>query len=250
MKKGICLVVGLFLCLSVLTGCDSNSSHSNAYALPPIPQAKTPVAFSADGEFLGYVLGSGDQPHHILIYNDEINYRFIISNGTGLIWYQGSTNVYSPDNTCKDGYVIQNRYADYIQGGNETLDVGVWPFDSERVTSDSSQVITGKDLKYRKEWSQVYIEYKMAVPFPDETCQNGYYILPDNITCRKPDTYPCTVNGQEATCVKMSWQCKPYTYFATTDAYKDYPFHKVVPFTMALPFKTPVAVPIEIKVVY
>jgi hypothetical protein len=255
-------ILGLSLCFCIAL----SLSFIPASAAPPVVDKtkalKPAAAFSADGEYLGLVLGSGDNAHHLMIYNEKLNYRFIISNGTGLMAYQGSRPAYSTEETCTELYITKNRYEDFIQGANDEFGTGTWPYGTKLVTTDSTLSVQQGDIKYQRIWQQLTKTEPMLMVFcnsfppPDCSLCNGGIddygapLTPSNNDClgyRKQKTYltePCVVNGVNTNCAVMAWACSPASLTGST------PYHKVVPFTMSLPFKYPVAIPIEIKVNY
>lgn len=268
MKKGICLFFGFLFCFMSIIGCSDNSNHGSgrAYAAPPVmPAAKPPAAFSNDGEFLGYVVGHGSSgPHHIEIYNDDINYRFVVSNGTGLIAITNLPSThYSTDSECKDLYVTINRFRDFIQGANDEYGSSSWPYESQMVTSDFTQPTPGSTIKYQKVWGNepitknetcVVNQYFTGnpgdpgypLPPPPNWCDAPNYVNPDNATqclgiCSKQD-YERDENGD----ILYKWRCRslPDNFSSS------YTYHKVIPATIPLPFKVPVEVPIDIRVIY
>lgn len=270
MKKGICLVVGLFLCLFMVNGCDNNNNkaHAQNTVTNPTRIPKPPAAYSAEGEFVGFIIGNGDRTHHIIVYNDEINYKFVFGNGDGVLgYYWGASppwgTTYCPDSSCSELYVYQNRLQDVILGKS---DYGLsWPFNSEYITTEGFNTISPSALKYQKVWEVQYEEvieqrvYCNSFPPPDcLLCNGGIDDLGNPLVLSGNDClgYMKTQlpKRDENGAMVYAYTCKSNT--KEQQEYLDsevgkYVYHKVIPFDIStLPFKHPIPVPIDIRVYY
>lgn len=277
MKKGMYFLVGicLFIGMSFLFyGCDNNKSHAQSTVTSPSRVPKPPAAFSNDGEFVGFIIGNGFRTNHVIIYNDEINYRFMIGNGDGKIGYYWSGNPpwgpsYCPDSSCSELYLYQNRLQDVIVGKSDYGDS--WPFNSEYVTTEGYNTIAPSELKYKKVWEQktepVLTMYSDStpppcttpicpdpMPYPDCSISDDDYGNP--LFANNEDPYKCYgykkvyLHNEDNSSV-MTFVCKPVS--ESERAYLDSLtiLHKVIPFDVSkLPFKHPIPVPIDIRVYY
>jgi hypothetical protein len=278
MKKLMFLIigVGLFIGLSFMFyGCGGNGGGSDAIAAsPPPPQdpgtpvdkIKPPAAFSATGEFLGYVVGyNHEYPQQFQLYNDKINYRFILANSNGEIYGSWGSGPYCIDDQCSELYLYKNRLQDVIIGNSD--DYVSWLFNSKYITTDSSQEVSPSQLKYQKTYEQLYEPQKAVyctgmTPPPTIENPNPQPIPPDCNTCGNNglDQYgnPLVLEGNE--CIgynkvitsEYGFVCKPLSEEQMKSLQKyPGPYHKVVSINpQDLPFTYPAATPFEIRVDY